>query len=1548
MGMAADNGQTSLACGSVYGVFGDADENATINVKDVTTIQKYLAKLVKLSEKVIKLVDVDRNNFVNVKDATAIQKKLAKYPSDLPIGDVLYVTTPVTSAATEVSVTATFIEEITTVSQPALEESDKTEITTSASEYTSTASSCVTEAVETTISQNTVETTLATEPAESVTASSEAIPSSAAVEETSVAVTTQADSEAVSEPDTTLAETQATTQPLTQADTTSPQPQPETEPFEDIPEGLEYEVNVEEGFVEITNYTGSASALKIPSVIEGLPVKSIGNYALSSCYDLLSVVIPDSIETIGNRAFYDCTSLKNIRIPANVTEIGTAAFANCKAVQIIKVDPENSVYDSRENCNAIIESRTNILVAGCVSTVIPNNVTAIGDYAFSGCDTLLYITIPAMVTSIGSYAFEECTALTAIMLPESVKSIGSFAFAYCTGVESIYIPKSVTDIGIGILEYDNYINEIVVDPENPVYDSRENCNAIISTDSDILIQGCNTTKIPYDVKGIGIFAFSHFYRIQNVVIPTGVTIINVGAFNHCEVLESITIPDSVTNICIAAFDNCPKLKNVYFDGYQTQWDEIAIEEDNDCLLNATIHFVKIPEEPETYPRSEHPYGYDEDKTWRIRREGAESIAVTFSDDTYVEEDFDFIYIYDESGNQVGKYSGAELSGMTIDILGDSATIRLTSDASVSDFGFEVTDVSALYDYPQSEHPYQNNTDRTWIIKRSGAERIMVTFSDDTYVEDEYDFICIYDADNNLIGEYTGLALNGKTISADTDEIIIRLISDSGINDYGFKVTGVEAEYIYPQSFHNYAPNSDLYWEIKRSGAECIDVTFSEETYVEDGFDYISIYYSDGELFGEYTGSELAGKTISVGGDRVTIRLVSDTSFEEYGFKVTDIEPYYCYPQSYHPYASDTDKSWQVRRPGASCITLTFSEETYFEGGRDYLTIYDENGDEVGSYTGNELAGASVTVPGDALTIRLRALGSAYGFAVTDIKTNDQISDTIRIYFEDTYNFGVPYCYLYDHTGAGYNAWPGIKMNYISDNVYYVEVKNNFYNVVFNDNDGLITSESVVPGDEYIYCNGTWIPYSEYIPENDGIITIYFDGGVYGWSQVYCYSWNGMGFIGSEWPGTKMEYIGEGIYKAEISDLAEYVVFNNGGNYQSDDVEIVGDGYIYSNGSWLEYPSFEPIEPDDIAKTTVYYDNNSTAWDNVYCIAWNSNGKNNAYWPGEIMEYVGDGVYKIELDSVYTDLIFNDGNSNQTENLMILGDGYIYSGGVWSQITEGTTVYFDNTTIGWEQVYCYTLDDYNFANAEWPGVLMKCVSDGIYKATIDTEATSVWFSNGEGFQTIELTPVGDGYIYSDNSWYKYTENNFAFSSGNTVYFEAPYSSEQIYCYAFDNSYSAQWPGIKMTRVGDCLYKAEVDKALTNLVFNDGSSALTDNLYVPGDGYVYGIQWRELDLTDYGTKTVYLTNNYHWDEVCVMWWGEDTLPYPGVEMSYAYTNEYDEDVFCAEIPVLGCDGIIFTDGKGNKSMEIDINSTDNNGFYLFAPEGAGDYGYGEYYY
>ena len=267
-------------------------------------------------------------------------------------------------------------------------------------------------------------------------------------------------------------------------------------------------------------------------------VTSIGNYALYYCY-LKSVTIPNTVKSIGGNAIGRNEYLRTVTIPSSVTSIGSYAFsssfthASGAKVEISDLAAWCGISFGNSGSNPLYYADHLYLNGSEVKDlVIPNTITSINNYAFSGCSGLTSVTIPNSVTSIGDYAFRFCSGLKSITIPNSVTSIGESAFWACSGLKSVTIGNSVTSVG------------------------------------DYAFYGCSgltSVTIPNSVTSIGNHSFQNCSGLTSVTIGNSVTSIGNYAFDGCSGLTSVTIGNSVTSIGNYAFDGCSNIQNLIWN-----------------------------------------------------------------------------------------------------------------------------------------------------------------------------------------------------------------------------------------------------------------------------------------------------------------------------------------------------------------------------------------------------------------------------------------------------------------------------------------------------------------------------------------------------------------------------------------------------------------------------------------------------------------------------------------------------------------------------------------------------------------------------------------------------------------------------------------------------------------------------------------------------------------------------------------------------------------------------------------------------------------------
>ncbi len=511
----------------------------------------------------------------------------------------------------------------------------------------------------------------------------------------------------------------------------------------------------------------------VASIVIEKGVTSIGDSVFYCCTSFSSVTIPDSVTSIGDEAFFACDGLGSVIIPDSVTTIGDSAFEECTNLASVTISDSvttigDSVFTGCESLKSVTipDSVTSIgefAFAGCGlnSVIIPNSVTTIGYSAFQHCYDLTSVTIPNSVTSIGYYAFRHCYDLTSVTIPNSVTSIGFCAFSNCTSLKSVTIPDSV----IIIEDY-----------------TFEECTSLISV------------AIPDSVTSIGSYAFSGCTNLASVTIPNSVTSIGYSAFEYCTSLESVTIHDSVTTIEAAAFDGCSEELTIfcYIDSYA---ESFAIAN------NIPVSYLGEPKEIiiDTFPdKLIYPIGGTLDTSGlSIRVIYDDGLERTITNGYTVSE-----YDFSTAGTKV----------ITVSLCNASAT-------------FEVVVDQNLVVYPESEHPYANNSNITWTYTHpSEADKLIITFSDDTETESDYDEIYIYDANGSQVGVYSGTQLSNQSITIDGNSFSITLISDDDVTENGFKITSVVAvnscDHTYGEWIERTAPSCTVNGEEYRVCSSC--------------------------------------------------------------------------------------------------------------------------------------------------------------------------------------------------------------------------------------------------------------------------------------------------------------------------------------------------------------------------------------------------------------------------------------------------------------------------------------------------------------------------------------------------------------------------------------------------------------------------------------------------------------------------------------------------------------------------------------------------------
>ena len=372
-----------------------------------------------------------------------------------------------------------------------------------------------------------------------------------------------------------------------------------------------------------SNGSGAFQAnTNLATVIIHGTVSKIGNGAFRGCSALSQVTLSEGTTTIGTAAFLGCSRLRSITLPEGLTTIQGGAFCNCdlanlsfpKSLTTIDDvyyeswgygDHEYGVFTNNKSLSNIVipENVTKMgsfAFSGCSSLkniVLNDNLLSIGQNAFENCSALPSITIPNKVTSIPTNTFYGCSALSEVTLPEGVTTIESDAFYNCTALKTIQLPKTLTSINSafrysGLVEIE--IPEGVAVLNNTFYECNKLCKVILpsslTTIDSYSFYNCTnlaTITLPQNVRLIGTWAFYGCTLLSSINLPNEITTIESSAFAYCRSLREVTIPDKITSIANYVFQNCSSLALVLLpDGITTIGDRAF--ENCSSLANITL------------------------------------------------------------------------------------------------------------------------------------------------------------------------------------------------------------------------------------------------------------------------------------------------------------------------------------------------------------------------------------------------------------------------------------------------------------------------------------------------------------------------------------------------------------------------------------------------------------------------------------------------------------------------------------------------------------------------------------------------------------------------------------------------------------------------------------------------------------------------------------------------------------------------------------------------------------------------------------------------
>ncbi len=616
-------------------------------------------------------------------------------------------------------------------------------------------------------------------------------------------------------------------------------------------------------------------------------LQTMGAFAFYNCDQLTEIEIPKSLkETTNdyypgyhygyvNGPFYGCDGLKNVTFETGTLKVANGLFAYCTGIENITI-PDT------------VEQVENVAFYSCTllkKVSMADSVKVLGLSVFNGCSSLSEINLSKQITHIPNEAFRECAALETLVIPEGVTRIGDHAFRNA-GVKAIELPTAMEWIGESAFEGAHVEQVIIKDaPANIRKSAFRNCASLSKVElgkkvkeiGEYVFDNCDAMtdiSLPDSVSVLGRNTFSASELLKNVSLGNGITKIPERAFYECPSLESIVLPYRVNTIDNEAFVNCTSLKELTIPRKTTQIADtilsypaqmtiygVAGTYAEDYAGSKNMKFVgrEIPAEEVVLSPAE--------LTLNNGSTGALELSIVpnnFTDEVVWRSTNEDVATVTDTGIVEAKGIGTAAVNVTVGGLSAVCNVTVMQPVTAIYLSEDSLTMNALETHTLTADVSPETADNKAIEWSSSDEKVVTV-------------------DQN--GLLTAVAKGTAAITA-------KALDGSG-KEGSCSVTVRNNAYVVQspselESEHNYSNGCSDFWIYTLAGAESLDVTFHENTNIEEGFDYLYIYTGDGTEVGKYTGTALAGQTVTVAGDTVRIQLVSDDAGNAWGFKVAQI------------------------------------------------------------------------------------------------------------------------------------------------------------------------------------------------------------------------------------------------------------------------------------------------------------------------------------------------------------------------------------------------------------------------------------------------------------------------------------------------------------------------------------------------------------------------------------------------------------------------------------------------------------------------------------